>query len=626
MTGNTGELSDWLRQVGETALDVALAGAPAIIAVVDRELVIRYINYTTQGFTREGVVGRSVLDITPPDYHETSRAAFASVFETGLSTKYEVIFRDAKDFHVWNVQIGAVHRGGKLVGALAINSEVSEQRKQSVERDRFFLLSLDMLAVANSEGRFTRMNPALENALGHSGDELQSRPFIDFVHPEDRKRTRQAFESVLAGKQVTDFENRYRHKSGNYRVLSWRSTVDPITGDVYSVARDVTDQRNTELQLLHAQKMEAVGQLAGGVAHDFNNLMLAVLANTELALDEPDLAPNVGEHLTEIRAAGERAAALTKQLLAFSRRQPLRPVVVDLNELLRGLMKMLQRLLPANIALEHVAGHKLASVNADTTQLEQVIVNLCVNARDAMPEGGRLTVETENVLINQRYVETRPWAKPGRYVLLSVTDTGLGMTKEAQERAFEPFFTTKPVHQGTGLGLSTVYGIVRQHDGMVHIYSELGQGTTVKVYIPCSTRAAEDVGTKLEQRPSRGHETILLAEDEPQVRRAVAQILERAGYRVVVACDGAEAVQALRRTSEPVHLAILDVVMPELGGPEAWEQIRGLRPEMRVLFASGYADNRYSGRLPHDAELIEKPFRGDELLLRIRHALDGAST
>src|SRR5690606_37586027 len=223
----------------------------------------------------------------------------------------------------------------------------------------------------------------------------------------------------------------------------------------------------------HSQKMDAIGQLAGGVAHDFNNLMLAILANTELALGEDGASAEVEEHLKEIQAAGERAAALTKQLLAFSRRQPLRPQIVDLNQLIHGLMKMLTRLLPENISFEHLAGHELASVSVDPSQLEQVVVNLCVNARDAMPNGGRLTLETENVLVSRRYAEAHPWATPGRYVLLSVTDTGIGMTREARERAFEPFFTTKPAHQGTGLGLSTVYGIVRQHDGMVHIYSEL---------------------------------------------------------------------------------------------------------------------------------------------------------
>ncbi len=361
MVGRTQALlGEWLDRTGRAALDVALLQSPDIIAVVDVDLAIRYINYAQQGFTRDSVVGCSVLDITPPDYRDVSRAAFERVFSTGVAEKYEVIFKDNDTLHVWNVRIGAIRIENEVVGAIALNNEVSEERRRSVERDRFFMLSLDTMAVARSNGHFRTVNPALHAVLGYDESELLSRPFVDFVHPEDQDKTQRAFEFVLAGNQVTDFENRYRCKDGSYRVFSWRATLDPITGDVHSVARDVTQQRSTEMQLRHAQKMEAVGQLAGGVAHDFNNLMLAILANVELALNEQQIAPNVAEHLNEIREAGERAAALTKQLLAFSRRHPLRPVVVDMNDLLRGLMKMLRRLLPASIAFELVPGHRLA--------------------------------------------------------------------------------------------------------------------------------------------------------------------------------------------------------------------------------------------------------------------------
>jgi CheY-like chemotaxis protein len=365
-----------------------------------------------------------------------------------------------------------------------------------------------------------------------------------------------------------------------------------------------------------------VGQLAGGIAHDFNNLLLAILANAELAKADVPPGSETADYLGEIESAGGRAANLTNQLLAFSRRQPFRPVPIDLNALTRGLMKMLRRLLPENITIDLIPGHNLAAVNADPTQLEQVIVNLCVNARDAMERGGRLTIETENVLINSRYCEAHPWAKPGRFVLLTVTDTGVGMTPEVRERAFEPFFTTKGAQRGTGLGLSTVYGIVQQHGGMVYLYSELGEGTTFKVFLPSDSRLATDVGDKIEPTPPRGQETILLAEDEERVRKVVVQVLERAGYRAIAAPDGREAVRLLREHNEPVHLALLDVVMPELGGPETWEQMRVLRRDLRVIFMSGYADDRYLTRLPPDAEVIGKPFRTEELLNRIRRKLD----
>ncbi len=283
---------------------------------------------------------------------------------------------------------------------------------------------------------------------------------------------------------------------------------------------------------------------------------------------------------------------------------------------------MLRRLLPENIGIDFIAGHDLPTVSADPSQLEQVIVNLCVNARDAMERGGRLTIETEDVLVNGRYCEAHPWAKPGRYVLLSVTDTGVGMTPEVRERAFEPFFTTKGPHRGTGLGLSTVYGIVQQHEGMIQLYSEPGVGTTFKIYLPAGTRMAAAVGDEIEAMPPRGQETILLVEDEERVRRAVSQILERAGYRCIAAENGVEALRVMRQLDDAVHLVVLDVVMPELGGPETWAHLKELRQGLRVIFTSGYADEEYRTRLPADAEVIEKPFRPEELLRRIRKKLD----
>jgi PAS domain S-box-containing protein len=589
---------------------------------MDRELRIRYVNWTGPSVTREELLGRCALDLVPPETFEAARSGYAKVLETGAGASFETMYRDADGVRMWDVRLGPIRVDGEVVGLIGITTNVTEQRRAEADRDRFFSLSLDMLIVVSPAGRLKRVNPAFGKTLGYDGAELIAMPFIELVHPDERARTLEVFEDVIAGTPATDFENRYRRKDDQYRVFSWRATVDPITGDVYAVARDVTDHRATEARLRHAQKMEAVGQLAGGVAHDFNNLMQAVLANAELAMDITPQDSVIAEHLSEIEAAGRRAADLTKQLLAFSRRQPLRPVSIDLNHLARSLMKLLRRLLPESIRIDFIAGHDLASVNADPSQLEQVLVNLCVNARDAMERGGQLTIETENVLVNGRYRETHPWAKPGRYVLLSITDTGAGMTPEVQERAFEPFFTTKSAPQGTGLGLATVYGIVRQHDGMIQIYSEVGEGTTFKIYLPAAARLATEVGDEIEALAPEGHETILLAEDEEAVRRAVVQILQGAGYRTLAAANGLEAVQLLREQVEPVHLVLLDVVMPGLGGPETWERIRGMRPGLRVMFTSGYADDRFLRRLPPDAEIVEKPFRTEQLLRRIRKMLD----
>ena len=477
-------LRRWLAGDGLAALDAIMGEALDVIGVMDRELTIRYVNWTTPGLTRADVVGRSVFDLVPPDYRVIARETYQRVLETGVGARFETMYADSAGLLLWDVRVGPIRSDGEIIGLIVITSNVTEQRRAQADRDRFFSLSLDMLVVVSPNGHFRRLNPAFSETLRYELAELTASHFIEFVHPDDRPRTLEAFEGILRGTPVTDFENRYRRKDGEYRVFSWRATVDPVIGDVYAVARDITDQRAMEAQLRHAQKMEAIGQLAGGIAHDFNNLLQAILANAELAMDSAPLAADVADCLGEIDAAGRRAADLTTQLLAFSRRQPLRPVPTDLSQLVQGLMKMLRRLLPESILVDLIPGHNLASVNADPSQLEQVIVNLCVNARDAMEQGGQLTIETENVLVNGRYREAHPWAKPGRYVLLSVTDTGVGMTPELRERIFEPFFTTKAAHRGTGLGLSTVYGIVQQHDGMIQVYSEPGIGTTFKIYLP----------------------------------------------------------------------------------------------------------------------------------------------
>ena len=618
-------LSRWLSGAGLAALDGITGSALDVIGVIDRTLTVRYLNWTAPGLTREGVIGTSVLDLAPPDFREKAREAYEEVLATGIAKRLEMLFRNDENVLFWDVRVAPIRSGDQIIGLIAISSDVTEQRRVHADRDRFFSLSRDLLAVMTPEGLFKRANPAFGQTLGCDVAELIGTPFIELVHPDDRAATVEGYAVVRSGTPVDHFENRYRRKDGEYRVFSWRAIADPVTGDVYAVARDVTDHRATEAQLRHAQKMEAVGQLAGGIAHDFNNLLFAILANTGLAQDFTSGAPELAEHLAEIEAAAQRAADLTKQLLAFSRRQPLRPVSVDLNERLRGLMKMLRRLLPENISIDLIPGHDLPSASADAGQLDQVVVNLCVNARDAMERGGRLTIATENVQVDAQYCESHSWAKPGRYVVLSVTDTGLGMTAAVRERAFEPFFTTKAPHQGTGLGLSTVYGIVQQHDGMVHLHSEPGVGTTFKVYWPAHARRPQTVGNELERPPPRGQETILLAEDEDQVRSAVVRILQRAGYRTLAAATGLDAIALLRNGTEPVHLVLLDVVMPGLGGPETWEQLRGLRPGLRVLFSSGYADDRYRQLLPPGAVLLEKPFRAEELLHRVRTTLDEGS-
>ena len=370
-----------------------------------------------------------------------------------------------------------------------------------------------------------------------------------------------------------------------------------------------------ERDLRQSQKMEAVGQLAGGVAHDFNDLLLAILMNCDFGLEEAKEEAIV-RSLTEIKAAAQRAAELTKQLLAFSRIQAFDHRLVDLNAC-AGMMEMLRRLLPATIEIEFVPGKNLSSVKADESQLEQVILNLCINARDAMKEGGRLTLRTENVKLGRGTV-----AKPGDHVMLEVADNGEGMTRAVQERIFEPFFTTKPHGEGTGLGLSTVYGIVKQHGGLVKVFSEPSVGTTFKVYLPADNRPVTGSEASGGGHARGGTEKVLVAEDSEPVRAAVRRLLERAGYSVVIAENGKEAVERIER-EEGIDLVLLDVVMPEMGGPEACRRIQAASPKTKILFTSGYSETALFTSAGIDrAQVVGKPYIPDELLRRIRKLLE----
>jgi two-component system, cell cycle sensor histidine kinase and response regulator CckA len=385
------------------------------------------------------------------------------------------------------------------------------------------------------------------------------------------------------------------------------------------------DREDIQRQLLQAQKMEAVGQLAGGIAHDFNNILQALMGYTQMLLDEAAERGEPHEELKEIFKGTERAAALTRQLLAFSRRQVMRPEVLDLNAVIENILKMLRRVIGEHIRLEWIPGIRLGSVHADAGMLEQVLMNLCVNARDAMDAGGTLTIETMNVLIDSEYCESHAWATPGRFILLSVTDTGCGMDAGTLERMFEPFYTTKTEGKGTGLGLATVYGIIKQHEGNIIAYSEPGKGTTFKVYLPVCESQADVVGTLVEGVAGGGTETILLAEDDPNVRKLAKRILERAGYTVICAVDGPEAVMLFKEHADTIDLLLLDVVMPGLGGQEVLDRIRALRPDIPALFSSGYSENGiHTGFvLKAGLRLIQKPYRPSVLLRALREILDG---
>jgi two-component system cell cycle sensor histidine kinase/response regulator CckA len=395
-----------------------------------------------------------------------------------------------------------------------------------------------------------------------------------------------------------------------------------------ATSRDVTDRERAdelEEQLRQAQRLESVGRLAGGIAHDFNNLLTVISGYTEVLLGERDPASTV--ELTEIAAAAHRAAILTQQLLAFSRRQVLQPRVIDVNTVVEGLMPMLTRLIGEDIDLAAGLDAALEPVLADPSQIEQVVINLAVNARDAMPNGGRLTIETSNVDLDREYVERHPEASVGRHAMVAVTDTGSGMDADTKARLFEPFFTTKPVGSGTGLGLSTVYGIVKQSGGTIWVYSEPGQGSSFKIYLPAAQQASVAVPEKKSENdmPS-GTETILISEDEEAVRVLTARVLTSRGYSVIAAESPHEALRLIDEGERSIDLLLTDLVMPQMGGRELAEHVSERIPTIRVLFMSGYADEAVTRSGAVDfGSFLEKPFSAIDLSSKVREVLDASA-
>jgi len=449
---------------------------------------------------------------------------------------------------------------------------------------------------------------------------------------EEYERAGNALYSQLSNQELSSAETYHIRKDGSrLDILLSASFLRPDTDTTVVTVLDLTQHRRAEeerqrleTQFHQAQKMEAVGQLAGGVAHDFNNILQVINGYTDIALMdlEPDSAP--AQALQEIATAGERAARLVGQLLAFSRRQIMRMEYMSLNIVIEEFLKMMKRMIGEDIQVEFIPGHALGVVHVDRGQMEQVLMNLCVNARDAMPQGGTLTIETKNVELDRDYCFTHAGAKPGHYVMLSITDTGIGMDEETVKHIFEPFFTTKGSGKGTGLGLATVYGIVNQHDGMIQVYSEPGMGTIFKIYLPKLEPSEHTITLASEEPVLGGAETILMAEDDEMVRNLAKKVLENAGYTVLIARDGQEALQQFRDNAARVDLVLLDVVMPNLGGKAVYDELRKDYPDVRFLFSSGYSENAiHTGFiLDEGIDLIQKPYAPKELLRRLRVILD----
>ncbi|HEY4396796.1 MAG TPA: PAS domain S-box protein [Acidimicrobiia bacterium] len=502
--------------------------------------------------------------------------------------------------------------------------------RQSEERFRALVQhGSDMITVLDADGRIFYTSPSAATILGWDEDEYLGRSTFRLLHPDDRERVRQIFADAITRPGSTQaIHSRMQHKNGGYRLLESIATNlldDPAVRGLVINSRDITERRQLENELLQSQKMEAVGRLAGGIAHDFNNLLTAIGGYTALLLEEHPENDAIRADLAEIEQATTRGAALVDQLLSFSRRKMLMPSILDLNEVVESTRGLLSRVIGADVELVTRLARKLDGVRADRTQIEQVLLNLAVNARDAMPVGGRLEIETATVTLRARDIAGHIDAAVGPRVLLSVRDTGVGMDRETQAQVFEPFFTTKEVGEGSGLGLSTAYGIVTQAGGHISVDSRPGAGTTFRVYLPADTGdVPASTPTGHDAAPRTGGETILVVEDESAVRSLARDVLARLGYDVLVASDGRDALKVADRCRRSIHLLVSDVVLPHLRGVEVADRLRARRPGLRVLYISGYTETAivHDGQLDPGVDFLAKPFRPIDLATRVRAVLD----
>jgi PAS domain S-box-containing protein len=598
----------------------------------------------------EGVVGRAVAEersvwtpdvltdakIALPDWaaEQIRAAGFRSVLAMPLKAGDRVIgvlgLGDAPGRTYTEDELALL---AAFVGQGAVALENSALYRESRDA-RDFLQSIadhspDAIVTADQHGKITYFSRGAEAMFGCRAEEMIGESVAN-IYPGGLEEAREIRRRLAAEGPLRSYETGFLAKDGrrvevSASIAMLRDAAGAEVGTL-GVLKDIEERRRLEEQLRQSQKMDAIGRLAGGIAHDFNNLLTVIAGRAQMILSRIRPEEPIHRDATLVRTTADRAAALTQQLLAFSRKQVLQPQVLNLNRVVTGMQPMLARLIGEDIELSVVPAEGLGRTKADPGQLEQVIVNLVVNARDAMPEGGRLTIETADVEIDAAYASRHFSVAAGAYVMLAVTDTGSGMDEPTRSRVFEPFFTTKGPGKGTGLGLATVYGIVKQSGGDIQLYSEVGHGTSFKIYLP---RVAEQVIDALDARPAitampRGEETVLLVEDEPEVRDLAREILEGSGYTVLQACDPQEAVLMAERHAGPIRLLLTDVIMPRQSGRALAERLRPLRPEMHVLYMSGYTNEAIvrHGVLEPDTMFIQKPFTPAALGQKVREALD----
>ena len=597
----------------------------------------------TYGYSAKEAIGRPISIIIPTERSDELQHIL-NLIRRGENIKQFETIRRRKDGTLINVSVTASpikNADGTVTECSVVARDITESKqmeaalRRSEERYREIVENArDIIYTHDLEGRFTSLNKAGEHITGYTLEEALTMNIDDVLAPEYKEQVHQVIEKKIFVGPPATCELEILSKDGRRVALEINSRPVFEGGEVIGVqgiARDVSERkhalealRERDEQLRQSQKLEAVGKLAGGIAHDFNNLLTVITGYSELLLRTATKDSPEQRKLREIRKAAECASSLTRQLLAFSRKQVLQPKVIDLNVLVAQMGKMLRRMIGEDIELVTVMRPETGYINADPGQIEQVILNLLVNARDAMPHGGKVVIETTNVLLDQTYADARNVVVPGHYAMLAVSDNGVGMDEETQERIFEPFFTTKELGKGTGLGLSTVYGIVKQSGGYIWVYSEPGVGTTFKIYLPQVNQSGQQAQPAIEPlAPHKGEGTILLVEDEDMVRRLAKDILVKSGYEVLEASSGKEALSVSERHDGPIHLMVTDVVMPKMSGRELAERIKTSRPEMHVLYMSGYTDDAivHHGVLDPGIAFLEKPFTPETLARKVQEAM-----
>jgi two-component system cell cycle sensor histidine kinase/response regulator CckA len=629
------------RRRAEESYRLLFEANPSPMWVFDAEtrgfLAVNDAALATYGYSRDEFLALEIEDIRPASEIDRLRSVLAKPeLERGL-LNVGVWRHKRKDGTEFDAEIHSHDhrfegRAARVVMALDVTERVQAEaalRRSEVRYRDLFENASDLITAVDLEGRLTAVNESFVRATGYRREELIGKPLAVLVPAERRAGLTLARNQKLGGAETTVYESELQARDGRRIQIEVSSRLifeDGRPTGTEAICRDITERLDLEQKLRQAQRLEAIGRLAGGVAHDFNNLLTVISGYTESLLEGRDRGEEF--ELAQIAAAAERAAILTRQLLAFSRRQVLQPRVILLNDVVEGIMPMLSRLIGEDLELVASLDPELNRVLADPNQVEQVLLNLAVNARDAMPAGGRLTIQTANVELDDEYVAHHGEAVAGPHVMLAVTDTGTGMDAETLAHMFEPFFTTKPVGTGTGLGLATVYGIVKQSEGSIWVYSEPGKGTTFKIYLPATEAlVALEAPRAARARVAVGTETILLAEDEEPLRTLTAKLLERYGYVVIAATSANEALRIAKENSRRIDLLLTDLIMPGLSGAAVADRVSELVPGVKVLFMSGYADDIVvrDGILAPGAAFLEKPFSATDLAAKVRETLDTAA-